>query len=82
MINFNGVSLVSELRQLSHDLQVTGVASVKEKHPALLWEAARRIENMEIVLRQMQNANLHDGNCESLELATKRIKNLANRGLE
>lgn len=74
-------SLVGELRQLSHDLQVIGVESVKVKHPGLLWEAARRIENMEGVLRQMLEADLHDGNCASLDVATRRIRSLARRGL-
>lgn len=74
-------SIVGDLRQLSHDLKVIGVESVKGKHPDILWEAARRLELMDDVLRQMRDANLHEGNCASLEVATRRIRTMANRGL-
>ncbi len=74
-------SLVGDLRQLSHDLEVIGVSSIKGKHPAMLLEAARKIEAMESVLRQFAECDLNEGNCASLEVATARIRGTARRGL-
>lgn len=75
-------SLIGEMRQLVHDLTEVGVAAVKGKHPAMLWEAARRMEVMEDALRDLVAADLTHRNCASVEIAAERIRRLAKKGLQ
>lgn len=44
-------------------------------------EAADRLETMERTLRQMAECDLNESNCAGLDVASKRIRNLANAAL-
>lgn len=45
-------------------------------------EAADKIERMESALRQLSKCNFTDENCAGLDIANKRIRNIANLGLQ
>jgi len=45
-------------------------------------EAADRMETMERALLQLSECNLTEANCASLELASKRVRNVAKAGLK
>jgi hypothetical protein len=45
-------------------------------------EAADRMETMAKALTQLANCNLNEDNCGSLEVATKRVRNVASIGLK
>lgn len=44
--------------------------------------AADRLERMDFALRQIAECNLTEENCASLEVASKRVRAIANRGLK
>jgi hypothetical protein len=45
------------------------------------YEAAERLEQMQTYLKMMADCNLNETNCASLEVASKRVRNMANMGL-
>jgi hypothetical protein len=44
--------------------------------------AADRLERMEFALRQLAECHLTEENCASLEVANKRVRNIANNALK
>lgn len=57
------------------------LAESRDAAKAQLAEIRARAERMERALRQFADCDLHDGNCASLEIASRRIRNLARTAL-
>ncbi len=80
-------TLVKDLRELPEKLRRTPVAL--STHVRLLQGAADEIERLtrretKLVkaLEQFANCDLNEGNCASLEVATRRIKGIARAALK
>jgi hypothetical protein len=45
------------------------------------YEAAKRLEHMQAHLKMMADCDLNESNCSSLEVASKRVRNIAKMAL-